>query len=290
MSSVLITGGAGSVGREVALELSRLGHRVRVLDLPQCDWSVFDGAPGIERVVGSIADADVLSRATAGVDAAVHLAAILPPASERDRALTRRVNVGGTEQLIAALRAANPRAHFIFSSSVCVFGDTSASEPPVTAARPPAPMDIYGESKAVAERAVIASGLPYTILRISGISVPAFLAPPEVWPFARTQRIEYVCRADVAAALVACVGEPRAVGRTLNIAGGATWRMRGAEYVAQINERMGLDAEDGAYLTAPGAFDWYDTTESQALLGYQRTGFEQFLALLDEAIAQALDS
>ena len=39
--------------------------------------------------------------------------------------------------------------------------------------------------------------LPYTILRISGISVPAFLAPPPVWPFTAGQRIEFVARDDV---------------------------------------------------------------------------------------------
>jgi len=74
----------------------------------------------------------------------------------------------------------------------------------------------------------------------------------------------------------------------LNVAGGPTWQMTGETYVARWNEALGLAPEDARYLEQPGAFDWYDTVASQAWLGYQRTSFERFGELLDEAIAQAL--
>jgi hypothetical protein len=118
--------------------------------------------------------------------------------------------------------------------------------------------------------------------------VPEFLEPPAVWPFAAQQRIEFISRDDVVAALVACVGSDGVWNKTLNIAGGITWRMLGHIYVSRFNPLMGLDPEDGRYLDRPGTFDWYDTAESQALLNYQRTSFERFLELLAEAIEQAL--
>ena len=285
---VLVTGGAGSLGKELVARLSQLGHSVRVLDLPVCDFSPFEGIAGVEILKGDIGDADVVQRAVANVDSVVHLAALLPPASEGDRAATMSVNVGGTHNIVAALEREHRGAHLILTSSVCVYGDTTGEAPPVMASHPPCSLDFYGESKIQAERAVIASALRYTILRISGIAVPAFLAPPEVWPFMEDQRIEFVCRMDVVEALSACVTRPEAVRKVFNVAGGLTWRMRGGEYVAWLNEVLGVPPEEGTYSDRPGSFDWYDTQKSQAALSYQRTSFEQFLALLEQAIEEAL--
>lgn len=285
---ILITGGAGSMGREVAIALAKQGRPVRVLDLPQCDFSALEGVAGLEIIRGSIVADEVLRRAVEGVGAVIHLAAILPPASERQREVTMQVNVEGTRRLIAALQEAAPQAHLIFSSSVCVYGDTSAAITPLPVTHPPRPIDLYGESKMLAEELVRSSGLPYTILRISGVAVAAFLAPPEVWPFMPQQRIEYVCRDDVVSALVACVEQAAVVGQTWHIAGGPTWRMCGQEYVARWNEVMGLDPDDALYLERPGTFDWYDTAAAQAILHYQNTPFEAFLELLGRAIEEAL--
>ena len=118
--------------------------------------------------------------------------------------------------------------------------------------------------------------------------MPAFLAPPEPWPFMREQRMEFVARDDVVRALARSVEEPGARGKVFNIAGGESWQMLGHEYVACFNEVMGLDPEDARYLDSAGYYDWYDTGEGQALLGYQETSFGQFLELMRKAIREAL--
>jgi hypothetical protein len=64
--------------------------------------------------------------------------------------------------------------------------------------------------------------------------------------------------------------------------------MLGREYVAGFNEVMGLPPEEARYSERSGYFDWYDTDESQATLGYQQTSFTQFLELLQKAIDDAL--
>ena len=56
--TVLVTGGAGSVGREVSLLLAARGHRVRVFDLPGCDFSPLEDATEI--LAGDITDPDAL--------------------------------------------------------------------------------------------------------------------------------------------------------------------------------------------------------------------------------------
>ncbi|MBC7237792.1 MAG: NAD(P)-dependent oxidoreductase [Chloroflexi bacterium] len=291
MADILITGGAGSIGRALVQILSAEGHAVRVMDLPSCDFAFAEELPGVQVVRGDILDRALLSAAAAGVDVVLHLAALLPPLSERDRQATWRVNVEGTRALIAALREGGGRGHLVLSSSVCVYGDTSAGDhPPISTEHPCAPFDVYGESKVAAEEAVRESGLPFTILRISGVSVPAFLAPPDVWPFRADQRIEFVARDDVVAALAACVDNDKVIGRTLHVAGGATWRMLGQEYVARFNEVMGLDVQDAVYCPGPCAFDWYETTEAQQTLAYQKTTFAAFLQQLEAAIEEALGS
>jgi len=292
--NILVTGGAGSVGREVAACLASRGHRVRVFDLSTCDFAPFEHMAQVEVIQGDIRDGATLRRAVAGVDAALHLAALLPPASERNRQATMDVNAGGTAAVIAALAQESPGAHLVLSSSVCVYGDTTALQPPIRASCRAQALDCYGWSKVEAERLVVAGPVPYTILRISGISVPAFLEPPPVWPFTADQRLEFVCRADVVAALAACAEmgvdseKPGRSGAPLNIAGGSTWRMLGREYVACLNEALGLPPEEAQYSDRPGPYDWYDTDESQTLLGYQRTSFARFLELLQAAIEEAL--
>ena len=288
MQRVLVTGGAGSLGRELVLRLVGLERSVRVLDLPICDFSPFEGMANVEIRKGDVANAGVVRRSVADVDAAVHLAALLPPASERDRDVTMTVNVEGTRNIVDALERENPGVRLILSSSVCVYGDTTGDASPVTVSHTVRALDLYAESKIEAERIVERSTLPYTILRISGIAVPAFLAPPEVWPFMRDQRIEFISRGDVVEALSACVTRFEPVRKVLNVAGGATWRMLGSEYVARLDQVLGLPPEEGTYSERPGSFDWYDTRESQGALSYQRTSFDQFLALTEEAIERSL--
>jgi nucleoside-diphosphate-sugar epimerase len=277
----------GSVGRAVVAHLAARGHRVRVFDLPGCDYSSLQDLPQAQIISGDIRDLATVQQAARGVDALIHLAALLPPGSERDRSATTAVNVQGTANVIAALREGSPGAHLVFSSSVCVYGDTTAATPPIRTSFPLHAVDLYAESKIEAERLVAASELNHTVLRVSGISVPAFLAPPQTWPFRAEQRLEFVCHTDVVAALAACVELEGTSRQTYNVAGGATWRMRGREYVARFNELMGLPPEEARYSDRPGYFDWYDTHDAQATLNYQRTSYDRYLELLDQAIEAA---
>ena len=99
---VLITGGAGSVGRILVSRLRHDGRSVRVFDLPSMSYAGLEGEDGIEVVKGDITDGAAVQRAVDGVEAVIHLAAILPPAIERERARTFAVNVEGTSQIVRA--------------------------------------------------------------------------------------------------------------------------------------------------------------------------------------------
>lgn len=281
---VLITGGAGNLGQKLVELLSKAGEGIRVFDLPNVDYSFFDDME-VEIVKGDIRDKDVVREAGEGVDAILHLAALLPPASERDRELTMSINVGGTQNLLEAV--GGEKTHFVLCSSVATYGDTTQDDPPIQVSHEQNPLDIYGESKVESEQRVLGSGQPYTILRIASIAIPAILEPPDEWPFMAEQRVEFVNRDDVAYALAACVRTSEAKGKILNIGGGPTWQMLGREYVTSLYEAMTLDPEDAEFSDKPGWFDWYDSSESQTLLDYQNIPFSDFVAQLRQAAKEA---
>ncbi|MEC8891352.1 MAG: NAD(P)-dependent oxidoreductase [Chloroflexota bacterium] len=286
---VLITGGAGSVGRQLAGMLLEDGRSVRIFDLPFMDFSGLEGEEGVEVVKGDITDAAAVSSAVAGVAGVLHLAAILPPNSEKDRDFTFRVNVDGTRNIVEGMKAGSPEASLVFTSSISTYGDTSGEEPPVTIEHQQGAIDVYADSKIAGEEIVISSGVNYVILRIASIAVPAFLEPPEPWPFTSEQRVEMVHRDDVADALRNAVDSGEAVGKVFNIAGGSSWRLTGKDYVEDFFNVMGAPVDMAVYREDPGWNDWYDTEESQRILRYQNRSYDdycgQMKAIVEEMMA-----
>jgi nucleoside-diphosphate-sugar epimerase len=283
---ILITGGAGSVGRELASRFRTDGRVVRVFDLPVCDFTGLEGEEGIEVWQGDITDSTTVWRAVEGVEAVVHLAALLPPASEKNRERTFAVNVQGTANFVKALEQSNREAGFIFSSSVSTYGDTSRQPPPVTISHPQRAIDLYAESKITAERLLLDSSLQPVILRIAAIAVPAFQEPPAVWPFCADQRIEMVHRSDVVEALYQATINKASWGKIYNIAGGKTWQMLGKDYVQNLYQLIGVPIEEAVFRQEPGWVDWYDTMESQRLLQYQHTPYETYLSQIQAIVEQ----
>ncbi len=288
MGPVLVTGGAGRVGKRVVQRLCREGYTVRVFDLPNMDYTGLEGVEGIEVLLGDITKADSVEPVVQNISALIHLAALLPPASEQRRELTFAVNVGGTARVAEALKRANPNAPLVFSSSISTYGDTTGVNSPVTVDHPQQALDIYAESKIAAERSLRESYPNAVILSISGISVPSIQSPPEVWPFTVDQRIEFIHRDDIVAALCNAVRTEKAKGRVFNIAGGVTWRTTGRAYIKDYYDLLGVPIEEAHFQEHPGWCDWYDTEESQRVLRYQNTSYQAYLGQLRDEIEKMM--
>jgi dTDP-L-rhamnose 4-epimerase len=126
--TVLVTGGAGFIGRAVCAELLRRGNRVRVLD------SLIEQVHGdrerpedlpeeAELVVGDIRNKDVVARSLRGIDSVVHLAAEVGVgqsmyAVERYTA----VNETGSAVLFEAL-IDHPVRRVVTASSMSIYGE-----------------------------------------------------------------------------------------------------------------------------------------------------------------------
>ena len=287
---VLITGGAGSVGRQLAGMFLAEGRPVRIFDLPFMDFSGLEDEPNVEIVKGDITDKESVYEALRNVGGILHLAALLPPASERDRDKTFAVNVEGTRNIVEALKSHGSKATLVFTSSISTYGDTSKESDPIKITQPQNAIDIYAESKIAGEKVLIGSGVNFVILRIASIAVPAFLEPPEPWPFTSDQRVEMVHRDDVADAIKSSVGTAEAVGNVFNIAGGSTWRLAGKDYVEDFFDFMGAPVEMAVYREEPGWNDWYDTVESQKILNYQNRSYDfysgEMKAIVEEMMVE----
>ena len=286
---VLITGGAGSVGRQLAGMLLDEGKSVRIFDLPFMDFAGLEGEENVEVVKGDITDAAIVSQAVFGVRGVLHLAAILPPNSEKDRNFTFKVNVDGTKNIVDAMRSGAPDATIVFTSSISTYGDTSGEEPPVTIQHSQNAIDVYADSKISGEKVVKESGVNSVILRIASIAVPEFLEPPDPWPFTADQRVEMIHRDDVADALRNAIDSREAIGNIFNIAGGESWRLKGKNYVEDFFEVMGAPIEMATYRHSAGWNDWYDTDESQKVLKYQNRSYQQYSDQMRSIITEMME-
>lgn len=151
---LLITGGAGFIGSNLArLALSR-GHEVVIIDglstgyrqnLEDIDVTFFEG---------SILDADKLREATKGVDSLVHLAALgSVPRSIANPSATHEANATGTLRVLEAARDAGV-GHVSCASSSSVYGMNPAL--PKHEREWVRPMSPYAVSKLATEQYTLA--------------------------------------------------------------------------------------------------------------------------------------
>jgi len=119
----LITGGAGFIGTNLAIELLKQGHEVRIFDNYAGGKMPERMQAGAEYVEGDIRDRAALDRAFQGIDGIFHMAA-LPRVtfSVENPELTHDVNVNGTLNVLLAARDAGVK-RVVFSSSSSTYGD-----------------------------------------------------------------------------------------------------------------------------------------------------------------------
>src|SRR5947209_6029859 len=126
---ILITGGAGFIGSHVANELLARGYSVRALDslVPQVHGPERRRppylSPHVELIVGDLRDSSILSRALDGVDAVVHLVALVGVGQSMYQiASYTGVNNLGTALLLEAL-STRPVETLIVASSMSIYGE-----------------------------------------------------------------------------------------------------------------------------------------------------------------------
>ena len=156
---VVITGGAGFLGRRLTQQLLHRGtlrdpngndrpiEQITLVDMVEAaDLS----DPRLMQITGDVADRAVLERAiNRDTTSIFHLAAVVSGQAEADFDLGMRVNLDASRTVLDVCRSVGHRPRIIFTSSVAVYGGTLPDV--VTVATPLTPQSSYGTQKAIAE-------------------------------------------------------------------------------------------------------------------------------------------
>jgi UDP-glucose-4-epimerase GalE len=163
--NILVVGGAGYIGSHMCKLLNRAGHTPIVFD---------NLSTGHEKAVkwgpffhGDILDSPALDKVFSShrIDTVMHFAARSQVAeSVREPALYLRNNVVGTLSLLEAMRRAGA-GRLVFSSTAAVYGDPECT--PVDEVHRTLPVNPYGWSKLMAERAIAEYCDAYPISAVS---------------------------------------------------------------------------------------------------------------------------
>jgi uncharacterized protein YbjT (DUF2867 family) len=194
---ILVSGGTGALGSAVVAELQKTAHTVRLLSrrAPPADAD-----PALEWAQGDVVSGEGLEAALVGVDTIVNCTG--------DPRNVYETDVIGVKRLAESARQAGVR-HFFHVSIVGIESIDYA----------------YYRHKVSAEAAVIESGVPYSILRLTQFhSLFAFMMTraqhtPEGWvlPIAHDALFQLIDTRDAAAYLVPLLAEP--VGRLPDVGG-----------------------------------------------------------------------
>lgn len=208
---VLVTGASGFIGRRLVARLVDGGYAVTAL--VRSAQGVSDRTAGsVAIAVGDITDANAVAAAADGCTAIVHLA---NATGVHDEGRVQAVNVGGTEHVLAAARAAG-NCRVVFTSTISAMRLR---------------LGPYGRSKRLAEERVRASGVAHVILRPSLVygggdtglvaSLARYLAALPVMPVIGNGRIaiDPVHVDDVCMVIEACLTRDDVLGRTYDLIG-----------------------------------------------------------------------
>ncbi len=301
-TTVFLTGGSGNWGRATLREFRGRDVDVIALVLPterdRAAIAEFDDMANLEVFFGDLTDYDAVEACVRRADFVLHVGAVVSPLADAQPELAHRVNIGSMRNIIRAV-AAQPdpaRIGVVGIGSVAETGDRPA---PYHWGRVGDPIrvsqfDEYGQTKVIAERMLVDSGLPkWAWLRQTGIFHPGLLAgdnDPIVFHTPLAGVLEWVSVED-SARLLANICEPEVPaefwGGIHNIGGGEGWRISNWEFQERLFRAMGVADPRGWYernwfATQNFHGQWYtDSDRLEALVPFRRDSF-------DEAAARAV--
>jgi UDP-glucose 4-epimerase len=303
---VLVTGGAGFIGSNVARALLERGDDVRVLD--NFSTGSRDNLEGleVEVVEGELRSYERVHAAVRGAELVFHLGALgSVPRSVQDPLTSSAVNVEGTLNVLLAARDENVR-RVVFSSSSSVYG--SSGELPRTEEMAPDPISPYGVAKLAAERYCVSFSRVYeqfetVVLRYFNVFGPrqspssqyAAVVPLFVTHIARGEPIvvysdgeqsrDFTYVANVVDATLRAGDAAGANGRIFNVAAGKPASVNAlADAIGRI---LGKPVAREEAPPRPGDVrdSWADVSAARDALGYEpHVSLEEGLRLTIDAL------
>lgn len=207
---IVVTGGAGFLGRRVVAALCERKQAVRVVLRRPEQAAILEGY-AVDVAYADARDPDSLNRALAGAEGLIHLVAVI---RQRHGATFKSVNVEGARNVYSAAAVAGIRKS-VFVSAV--------------GARPLSP-EPYFASRWAGEEAARGSGVPTAVVRFSSVFgegdeffnvIAALVKLAPIVPIAGTgmARFQPIHVDDAARVCVGALHDPSMAGRTYEIGG-----------------------------------------------------------------------
>jgi len=180
---IAMTGASGNMGREVlaqTLELSFV-ECVKVLLSPKKKNDKLAKVlkkqykNRIEIVRGSVADKAACEKLVKGTDYVLHMAAVIPPASDASYAQSKECNLDGAVAIVNAVKNMPKQAKYIHISTVALYGNRNQLHPWGRVGDPLliSPFDAYALHKLEGERYALEAGLDcWVVLRQTAMLHP----------------------------------------------------------------------------------------------------------------------
>ncbi|NHJ47732.1 MAG: NAD(P)-dependent oxidoreductase [Asgard group archaeon] len=284
---ILLTGAFGNVGSSTLKELVKRDHFIRCFDIPNKrnkkkarKFQRFKDK--VEIYWGDLRNPDDVENAVSGMEIVIHLGAIIPPLANERPELAEPVNVGGTKNIISAIKKQSPQPKLVFSSSVAVFGDVRDKGCnhiiQIDDEFNPSPHDEYARMKIKCEKMIKDSDIEWAIFRFAAIPPVDLKVDPIMFDVPLDTPIEFCHTHDTGLAMANTVGNQEIWGRIFNIAGGPACRVPYHEYVGRLLDSLGIGRlPEEAFGDEPFHCGYMDTTESQRILNYQQHTFDDLV-------------
>jgi UDP-N-acetylglucosamine/UDP-N-acetyl-alpha-D-glucosaminouronate 4-epimerase len=290
VTKVLVTGGAGFIGSNLARALLERGDDVRVLDNFSTGSRTNLAELDIEIVEGELRSYERVHAAVRDIDVVYHLGALgSVPRSVQDPLTSSAVNVEGTLNVLLAARDEGVR-RVVYSSSSSIYG--AAGELPRKETMAADPISPYGVAKLAAERYCVSFSRVYhrfetVVLRYFNVFGPAqnpnsqyaAVVPLFLTQVARGEPItiygdggqlrDFTYVANVIDATVRAADVAEANGRIFNVAAGSPASVN--ELAAAVGRILGRPVERRLEPPRPGDVrdSWADVADAREVLGYE---------------------
>jgi len=278
---ILLTGAFGNVGKYTIYELLKKGHDVTCYDIKtKSNLKASKSVPKEVNIIwGDLKTGENLRAAIKDQDIVIHLAFIIPPASEKNPELAYQINVGGVKKIVEEIKAQKSPLKLIFTSTIAVFGNSQNLVPPRKVGDPLNPVDYYGKQKIECEEIIRKSNIEWSIFRVAAMpSIDWKRVDPIMFDVPLTDRIEFVHPGDVACALANTPESKDIWGKILLVGGGKKCQIYQREFMQKALSMLSIGMlPDEAFSKEPYHTDWMDTEESQRLLKFQSKTFDEFL-------------
>lgn len=298
---ILVTGACGNVGRYIVRKLLDNGQ-----DVVACDIQNKHTKPVAKRLAAyansknrqlimrwtdlskktdNEHDFEAIFKANQ-ITGVIHLAFIITPWTEIKPEYSYQVNVGGTRRLVDLTVKYAPSAPFVFASSATVFGPPVNEEIYFDETHATQATSNYTQHKLECEQILKDSPLAWRILRFSAVMNPIYEPDRESMDFGKEiglkVHLEPVHVEDVATALYHALTRDKAARKIFIISGGKKNQMTYKEYIFRSLSAIAEDMKESdipweKFAENNQFLQWYDTTESQAILTYQSRSMDDYI-------------